>query len=857
MNEQGYQEPHNNAAGEGEIDPQSLYNSTPYIQSTTTASVENLEFEGQRTMVEPNLYSLQPAKNDIDGHVDAGVGNDKMNVPSVHNFAPNHQFSATASSVNNEEHSLKVHSNSAVEGNVKIDGDDDDDGDSDIEVLEVKPAAVTHQPQHVNSESNASQNIDQRHSQQQTQIHGRSQQPSNNQQQQDYAQGQYVHPQQQGPECQERVPYQITAPPDFVPTWGEMWPEAKRNVPAPMARHTNETRAYRLSLLSSTEFTVTAVMHFTNSFHFQPTLFGLRKPIKEICRTHASKDEKAIMEDGRWRIPLSIYHVFLTYLNHEENTYVHPIPPDQIKIASLGKAAAERGYPSPNELMKNGVPEGLATALAPYQRGGVDFVMQRNGRALIADEMGLGKTVQGIAAMACFGREWPLLVLSPSTARYHWEAEFLHWLGKDSAVNQKKDLSPDEDGGDFGEDGNGNFQFGEEKKEGFEVVECVGNDDDKSKKRKGDSDASAPDAKKKRDYHTMELLQPHEINVLTTSSDIILRHSTKVVIVSYGLIANLVKRGALFPGQFKCIIVDESHMLKNKKSKRTMSVMPLLKGAYRAIMLSGTPALSKPQELFPQLNALGAHKGWWNDEEEFHSKYVKDKYSDPSFQELHALLTSTVMIRRLKNDILKDMPSKLRENVFVDVRCPDLKDQITEALFELRNGKGVLGKLSVLHQKNLQMSKRGIEKAQQGSNETDQGKEHESNRRAALNKVFQLTGKAKIPILIDMLKRWLDDPTKGKLCIFAHHIAVLDALVQGGGLSNDPGSNSKFIRIDGSTNPRFRQDQITLFQNDPSVRIAVLGVTAAGVGVTLTAASTIWFAELFWTPALLIQAEDR
>lgn len=55
-------------------------------------------------------------------------------------------------------------------------------------------------------------------------------------------------------------------------------------------------------------------------------------------------------------------------------------------------------------------------------------------------------------------------------------------------------------------------------------------------------------------------------------------------------------------------------MLKNKKSKRTMGVMPLLKKAARVIMLSGTPAMSKPEELFPQLNALGADKGWWDDE---------------------------------------------------------------------------------------------------------------------------------------------------------------------------------------------------------------------------------------------------
>eukprot|EP00957_Ditylum_brightwellii_P208032 15355580-Ditylum_brightwellii.AAC.1 len=57
--------------------------------------------------------------------------------------------------------------------------------------------------------------------------------------------------------------------------------------------------------------------------------------------------------------------------------------------------------------------------------------------------------------------------------------------------------------------------------------------------------------------------------------------------------------------------------------------------------------------------------------------------------------------------------------------------------------------------------------------------------------------------------------------------------------------------------PKVRQESISSFQNDPTVRVAVLGITAAGVAVTLTASSNIWFAELFWTPAIMIQAEDR
>lgn len=66
-------------------------------------------------------------------------------------------------------------------------------------------------------------------------------------------------------------------------------------------------------------------------------------------------------------------------------TRVIGIPENQLKIASLGKARLERGFPSAAKIMSKGVPRGLAQTLAPFQRGGVDFVAERNGRALIAD----------------------------------------------------------------------------------------------------------------------------------------------------------------------------------------------------------------------------------------------------------------------------------------------------------------------------------------------------------------------------------------------------------------------------------------------------------------------------------------
>lgn len=249
--------------------------------------------------------------------------------------------------------------------------------------------------------------------------------------------------------------------------------------------------------------------------------------------------------------------------------------------------------------------------------------------------IGLGKTIQGIASMTCWEDEWPLLVLTPSSARFHWEAEFLQWLGADSPFNTTDDNEID---GSSGED----QEYGEEKK-----ADREGNKMLSSSKRKRQNDGGR---KRKKEKQPMKLLKSCEIKVLGSSNEAMFdtykdgTTKTRVVIISYGLIPNLVKNEKLIPGQFKCCIVDESHMLKNKKSKRTQSIMPLLTKAERVVMLSGTPAFSKPAELFPQLNALGSKNGWWDDENEFHTKYVKDRYSDPSFAEVSAIKCNSIMM---------------------------------------------------------------------------------------------------------------------------------------------------------------------------------------------------------------------
>jgi SNF2 family DNA or RNA helicase len=546
--------------------------------------------------------------------------------------------------------------------------------------------------------------------------------------------------------------------------------------------------------------------------------------------------------------------------------------------------------------------------------------------------MGLGKTIQSIAGMSIYHEEWPVLVLTPSSARYHWSAEFENWLGKNSSVNQS--------------DGNESIDFdGDENSE--KVAEKVKDDE----KGEGGDEELNGDVKME-EKKPMELLDESNIYVVNRSRDDLIPHKgIRVVICSYGLAPALVEQGKLTPGLFKCAIVDESHMLKNSKTKRTKTLMPILRATSRCILLSGTPALARPAELWPQLHILGTESeddSWMKDEQEFMKKYGRDADALQN-AELHTMLTSTVMIRRLKADILKTMPPKFREKATVNVCTPAMRDGFKNLIQILRGGNGVFGKLATQHnlenpnpenddendapfvdpsqaqqeiasqkatkhqtdlndgsprsvdELNSQYSQKMTQLKnylstspvdentklvlqQQGTQQIEMwyqvnsnrlqaaptstnpllqrlqeaanGTPAEGNRRGTvLSMMYNLTAEAKKPLIVDMVRRWVDDPSKGKLCIFAHHLSMLDEIVDKVGLSNVADSQKKYIRIDGSTTPLERQSQIKTFQTDPNVRIAVLGLTAAGVAVTLTASSTVWFTELFWTPALMIQAE--
>jgi len=117
--------------------------------------------------------------------------------------------------------------------------------------------------------------------------------------------------------------------------------------------------------------------------------------------------------------------------------------------------------------------------------------------------------------------------------------------------------------------------------------------------------------------------------------------------------------------------------------------------------------------------------------------------------------------------------------------------------------------------------------------------------------MYQETSVSKAPAVLEYLSDLLENE-ETSFIVFAHHISLMDAI------SNFLGEKGvKHIRIDGSTPQHSRQALVDTFQDKEDVRVAVLGITSASVGLTLTKASTIIFAELYWTPAQLLQGEDR
>lgn len=412
----------------------------------------------------------------------------------------------------------------------------------------------------------------------------------------------------------------------------------------------------------------------------------------------------------------------------------------------------------------------------PFQRAGIEFSLDKDG-VLIADEMGLGKTVQALGIINCNESIKRVLIVTKASLKVNWRRECERWLVRSFTI------------------GIAEGQYWPKQAE--------------------------------------------------------------IVIINYDILGKHFR--SLHPEiPWDLVILDESANIKNRNTKRAKNIIgyrPSLKRqaegervipsipAKRRVALSGTPIENRPEELWTTLNYLAPDK--WGNFYGYAKRYCGmtnngwgvDTSGATNLDELQRILRSTLMIRRLKADVLKELPPKTR--VVIEMDSEGMEDVIEEDQECYRR-----------HEEILEAAQAQLELAR-ASDDAEAFKQAVREMQGAnfafteMARVRHQTARAKVPAMIDALKGDLEEVTK--VIVFGHHRDVLEPIA----------AAFPSVMITGETPPDQRQAICDQFQTDPSIRVFIGSIRACGEGLTLTAAKLVCFAEQDWTPGKVSQAEDR
>jgi SNF2 family DNA or RNA helicase len=275
----------------------------------------------------------------------------------------------------------------------------------------------------------------------------------------------------------------------------------------------------------------------------------------------------------------------------------------------------------------------------------------------------------------------------------------------------------------------------------------------------------------------------------------------------------------------RSIICDEVQNLRSKSTKKYAAVKKLiaLESVKYRIGLSGTPIYNHGSEIWPIVDIL--RPGLLGNFKEFceYFCYVNDKGKaivlENKRESLREELCRHVMLRRKKSDVLKELKDKVRYKEFID----------SDSTYYNKELDKIWKKLEV----------------EQKEAETEFDKSASYQR--AIQSERQAAGVAKLPHVINFVKNIME--IDESVVVFCHHRAIHDLLHQS--LSEyNPAS------IIGGQSDDLRQSQIDSFQENKT-KLMIAGLRAGNVGINLTRAKYVIFAELDWSPAIHRQAEDR
>ena len=277
----------------------------------------------------------------------------------------------------------------------------------------------------------------------------------------------------------------------------------------------------------------------------------------------------------------------------------------------------------------------------------------------------------------------------------------------------------------------------------------------------------------------------------------------------------------------KSVVVDESHKVKNHKAQRTKLVKYIAKDKEYKYLLTGTPILNNPSDLIQQLDILDCLSdfgGFWKFTRRYcnghQGRWGYECSGASNLEELDKLLRQICMVRREKSEVFEELPDKVRQNIDVNIS-------------NRRKYKKA--------ENNLAQYMREEE------NKTDDEIRSTTTAEilAKITKLRKVSAIGKIKKATNFIKDIIENDEK--VVVFAHHKEVINSL-QG---------NFDALKIDGSVSQKERQNVVDKFQNDPKEKVIVCSILAAGVGITLHAASKAVMVESGWTFADNKQAEDR
>uniref|UniRef100_A0AAY5KGR3 DNA helicase n=1 Tax=Esox lucius TaxID=8010 RepID=A0AAY5KGR3_ESOLU len=434
--------------------------------------------------------------------------------------------------------------------------------------------------------------------------------------------------------------------------------------------------------------------------------------------------------------------------------------------------------------------------LHPYQLEGLNWLRFSWAQAtdtILADEMGLGKTVQTAVFLYSLYKEGhskgPFLVSAPLSTIINWEREFEMW-------------APD-----------------------MYVVTYVGDKDSRAVIRENEFSFEGNAIRGGKKASKMKKDSSVKFHVLLTSYELI-----------------TIDQAVLGSIDWACLVVDEAHRLKNNQSKffRILNNYPL----QHKLLLTGTPLQNNLEELFHLLNFLTPER--FNNLEGFLEEFA-DIAKEDQIKKLHDML-GPHMLRRLKADVFKHMPSKTELIVRVELSPMQKKYYkfILTRNFEALNTRGGGNQVSLL---NVVMD---LKKC---CNHPYLFPGAAMEAPKIPNGMYEGSALTRASGKLTLLQKMMVKLKEGghRVLVFSQMTKMLDLLEDF--LENE---GYKYERIDGSVTGGMRQEAIDRFNAPAAPQFAfLLSTRAGGLGINLATADTVIIYDSDWNPHNDIQAFSR